>query len=233
MRMEATSVSVPRAPMVTPTLLAVSAPRLVWSAPVTLTALVFWLVRPQPASTLVTSSLAETTPSVFLRTTQPGVGARLATGRTRMENVPPCVTTSSAASMPSVSSDLRAPPVPVAREHLAIPSLEAAVCQRHARLPILVPSLWPASVVSAERDVTPAPVVSMQPVTPTPTSASAERDLWVMATSSVCLPSCLQCAPPAVAPTATVSTTSPTAVSVIRALEAIPMKAAAPQQMLV
>ena len=229
MRTEATSVSAPRAPMVTPTRLAVSAPLLVWSAPVTLTAPACWPARPPPASTLVTSSPAATTPSASPRTTPPGAGARLATGRTRMEDVPPCVTTSSVASMPSASSDLRAPPVPAARGHLAIPSQEAAVCPRHAPLPTPAPSPWPASVVSAERGVMPARVASMRPVTQTPTSASVERDLWVTATSFVCLPSCLQCAPLAVAPTATASTTSPTAVSVTRALEATPMRAAAPQ----
>ena len=140
MRMEATSVSAPEAPMVTPTWLAVWAPPLVWSAPVTLTAPACWPARPPPASTRVTSFPAETTPSVFLRTMLPGAGARSATGRTPRAGAPPCVTMSSAASMLSVSSDQRARPAPVAREHLVTPSPEAAACLRPAPLPTPAPS---------------------------------------------------------------------------------------------
>ena len=231
MRMEATSVSAPGGQMVTPTWSAVWAPQLVWSAPVTLTAPACWPVRPPPASTLVTSSPAATTPSVSPRTTPPGADARLATGRTLMANAPPCVMTSSAASMPSASSDLRARPVPVAREHLVIPSPEAAVCLRPALPPTHAPSPWPVSVVSAGSDVTPPRVASTQPVTQTPTSASAERDLLEMETSFVCLPSCRQCAPLGVETTVTVSTASPTHVSVTRALEATLTRAVPPPLM--
>ena len=67
-------------------------------------------------------------------------------------------------------------------------------------------------------------VVSMLLVMGVPTSASAKKDLWEMATSCVCHLYCQLSVHLDVGVTVTVSTIFPINVSVILALEAIPMK---------
>ena len=91
MRMEATSVSVPRAPEETPTWQDVLVHHLVLSAPMMKTVLVSLLVNSPPVSTPAPPSPVVTMLSVSRRIMLPGAGARWDTRRMLMASVPPCV----------------------------------------------------------------------------------------------------------------------------------------------
>merc|ERR1712130_309195 len=139
---------------------------------------------------------------------QPGVVVRLATRKTLRASAPPCVTESSAASMPSASSRTVAQPVPAPKEHSAIPSLGAAAYLRPAPRLYLALNLSPVSLASAANAAIPSHVASMLHVTAKQASVSAEKGLWETATSCACLPSCRPSAPLDAESTATAPTAS-------------------------
>ena len=184
------------------------------------------LVKRQPASTPAPPCLVVRMPSASPRTTQPGVVARLATRRTLRASAHPCATESSAASTPSASSRIVALLALAPKEPSAIPSQEAAVCQRPAPQLCLAQNLSPVSQASAASVAIPSHVASMLLVTAKQASVSAGKGLWETATSCACPPSSRPSAPLAAESTATAPTASQTSATVMMAWPAILMKAA-------
>ena len=184
------------------------------------------LAKHQLASTLALPCLVVRMPSASQRTTQPGAGVRLAIRRTLRASAHPCATESSAASTPSASSRIVALLALAPKEPSAIPSQEAAVCQRLAPQLCLAQNLSPVSPASAASVAIPSHVASMLLVTAKQASVSAGKGLWETGTSCACLPSCRPSAPLAAESTATAPTASQTSATVMMAWPAILMKAA-------
>ena len=225
-RLAPTSVSAQEEPGETPMLQAAREHQQMLSVPRTMNAQdSFPALRP-PVPTRAPPCHAEKMQSVSQRNMLPGVAARLVTKKIPLANVHPCAMALFVASTPSALYLTVALPVPAPREPLATPSPEAPVCPRPVppEFPALSPS--PVSLENAGSAVTPSHVALTLPAMARPASVSAEKDLLVMETSSVCRPSFLLSACQAVGLTATVLMVCLTSVTAMQGWEATLMRAA-------